>query len=733
MRSDTGGTAGDDELVVRVDGGLVRGTQRSTPSLEVLTWRGVPFAAPPTGERRWLGPQPIESWDGVRDASEFGYSPIQKPSSDAPLETISEDCLTVNVTRRRLTGDGLKPVLVFLYGGSNANGQSAYSLFEGLPLVETEDIVFVTGNYRLGPFGFTDFSSLSTPERVIEGNLGLRDQLGILRWVHENIEAFGGDPNRVTLSGHSAGALGVTTLMTVPAARGLFQAAIAQSSPVASVCERERNEHRVDCVLAAMGTTRENGADMLFSADPIELLVTGSDALHHEQELTPGMLAFQPVVDGDFLPEAPLDALAGGRAHPVPLLIGTVLNEGTFFAGANVPVTPGVQVHAMLTATDTHPHTRITSAYAGFPMLPATTAIMGDFLFWGPSIQAAAGHSQVAPVWMYRFDHGTPLLRGLRLTPTHGMDLPAVFGPNSTLSHVEQYTSNPRTFEHVTRSTRHMWMDMVLNHSERWPAYRAPERATFVIDRHLHLEHDPYPERRAVWEEFPYYTPTWVDRRARASILSDLAATAYEDSCEHPELSEDALAGQELQDAVLAAVHEAAQEAVSEADEIAAEESERAEAEMAAEREDGEQDSAEHEGTWSIAAARTRMARWYGGHLGTVRPDPEATARAAAAEQEHQSGYGLGARFGMQRPATGWGAGGWGATVSRAARVAARRAAGATASLRSAVTRTQDPDADLTSAAGTAGSAEVASGAQTHALHEHSHPTSDTPNKEPRP
>lgn len=192
----------DEGLTVAIADGHVRGMQIE----DAVTWRGIPFGAPISGPRRWLGPQTVQPWEGVRDATRFGAAPIQHLPSDAGREEhVGEHCLTVNVTRRAATREGLKPVLVFLYGGSNANGRSSYSLFGGLPLVEAEDIIFVTGNYRVGPFGFTDFSRYATPEHPIEGNLALRDQLGILRWVQENIEAFGGDPNDVTLAGQSAG------------------------------------------------------------------------------------------------------------------------------------------------------------------------------------------------------------------------------------------------------------------------------------------------------------------------------------------------------------------------------------------------------------------------------------------------------------------------------------------------------------------------------------------------
>lgn len=505
----------DEGLTVAIADGHVRGMQIE----DAVTWRGIPFGAPISGPRRWLGPQTVQPWEGVRDATRFGAAPIQHLPSDAGREEhVGEHCLTVNVTRRAATREGLKPVLVFLYGGSNANGRSSYSLFGGLPLVEAEDIIFVTGNYRVGPFGFTDFSRYATPEHPIEGNLALRDQLGILRWVQENIEAFGGDPNDVTLAGQSAGALAVTTLMTVPAAKGLFHKAISMSSPVACLTSRERNDDRARRVVAQLGLDPVDPAPGLFSRPLLEIYDAAQAALASEQEHTPGMLSYASVVDGDLVPEFPLTVLAEGRAHPVPLLIGTVLNEGTLFSGVNAPTPPANQVRAMLSVTDTVPQTRITSAYPGYPALVAASALIGDFLFWAPSVQAAEGHATVAPVWMYRYDHGTSAGTGAHMLPTHGMDLPAVFGQHSLLSNVAHYFSTRSTLESVSRSTRHAWMDMVTRGSERWGRYSAEHRTTLVVDRTVHLEEDPHPERRAVWEGFGYYYDPTTDARARALL-----------------------------------------------------------------------------------------------------------------------------------------------------------------------------------------------------------------------
>src|SRR5215218_6005152 len=225
----------DHELQVRVTGGTVRGVREGG----VLAWRGMPYAAPPVGKLRFAAPAPVRSWHGVRDASEFGpiapqtlLKRLVRPSSLAA--DVSEDCLTVNVyapaspspspsptgsasataTAARGAGaSGPLPVMVFIHGGGYSAGSSRDFSGQGEGFVGSGRVVYVSFNYRLGPLGYLDFSSYSTPERRFDSNLGLRDQVALLRWVRRNIGAFGGATENVTVFGESAGGNAVMTLM----------------------------------------------------------------------------------------------------------------------------------------------------------------------------------------------------------------------------------------------------------------------------------------------------------------------------------------------------------------------------------------------------------------------------------------------------------------------------------------------------------------------------------------
>ncbi|WP_133754485.1 carboxylesterase family protein [Naumannella halotolerans] len=430
---------------------------------------------------------------------------MQRVGLGASEGHISEDALTINVSRRHTTAPGPRPVLVFLYGGANIGGTSSYPMFEGLPFLEADDMVYVTGNYRVGPFGFVDFSRYSSPEHPIDGNLGLRDQLAILEWVNRNITAFGGDPGNVTLAGQSAGALGVSTLMTVPRAAGLFHAAIAQSSPVASVVDRARGDDRARRVVEALGASDRTPAEALAEADSPRLLAAADTGLASEQDEFPGILSYASVVDGELLPEHPLDVLAEGRAHPVPLLIGTTDNEGTLFA-RGAKVSPAQQVETLLTHAGPAAASRLRAAYPGLPRSRAAIALSGDFLFWAPSVRAAEGQARIAPVWMYRYDYATPLLRALRLGATHGMDLMAVFGPaNSELGRKAHLLGGRKDLARVTATMQATWMQMVTRHSQQWDQYVAPDRSTLIVTPRPHVEADPRADRREAWEQFPYY------------------------------------------------------------------------------------------------------------------------------------------------------------------------------------------------------------------------------------
>ena len=221
---------------IKVDGGHISGTVNSAGDVHIF--KGIPFAAPPVGTLRWKEPQPVKPWTGVKKCDTFSASPMQNkpvsfmmytPEFLIPEKPISEDCLYLNVWTAAKTSNEKRPVIVWIYGGGFVSGGSACGIYDGEELAK-KGVVFVSINYRVGVFGF-----LAHPELTKEsngkgsGNFAFLDQIAGLKWVKQNIAAFGGDPDRVTIAGQSAGSFSVNALMASPQAKGLFQRAIGES------------------------------------------------------------------------------------------------------------------------------------------------------------------------------------------------------------------------------------------------------------------------------------------------------------------------------------------------------------------------------------------------------------------------------------------------------------------------------------------------------------------------
>ena len=326
------------EGVVSVAQGRLRGVWRG----DLWSFSGIPYAQAPVGTLRWRPPQPPEAWAEVRDASTFGpiapQSPplpgLTSPSDPEASEPHSEDCLSLNVWTPDLPeithprpGDG-RPVMVFIHGGGFTSGSGSVFLYRGGSLVRNGNAVVVTINYRLGALGFLGHRDLAGPDGLI-GNWGIQDQVAALTWVRDNIASFGGDADNVTIFGESAGGFSVATLLGTPAASGLFRRAIVQSGGMHthSVEQAEQSAERLAAVLGIASCDRAS-----LERIPAAELVAATEELGRRRP-DPGMipLPFLPVVDGVFLPDDPLVAVAHGSSAGIDLLIGTNRDELTLF------------------------------------------------------------------------------------------------------------------------------------------------------------------------------------------------------------------------------------------------------------------------------------------------------------------------------------------------------------------------------------------------------------------
>jgi para-nitrobenzyl esterase len=510
-----------DDLDVRTLQGTVRGVRRSA----IEAWRNIPYAAAPIGELRFRGPRAPASWPGVRDASRFGPVAWQSLKGNfvgaSKNQEMSEDCLTLNVMRParidegRSAGDPLLPVMVFIHGGAYAVGSSAEYPRNGEALVRDGGIVYVSINYRLSALGYLDFSRFSTPERPLESNLGLRDQVAALQWVQANIAAFGGDPSNVTVFGESAGGNAVTTLMATPSAHGLFAKAIAQSAPTNAIYPPELTRRWADEFVAFLAdriepggvesTSDDDAGDLLARAHPSDLVEAATALTLLTPDRDPGTIALCPVIDGDFLPERPLDAFKHGRAARIPLIIGTNDREGSLFTGRlDILATTPTRIRAIFSSTKKKARKAIKAEYPGLPAKRPAADFAGDYAFWYPTVKVAERHSRFAPVHFYRFDIAPRLVRQLGFDATHGLELFALFDRmNGWFGRAMGALGGRRAFMRTGDRMRRHWIEFA--HSGRvpgWPAYDEQTRSTMIFDEVDRVEDDPRAARRVAWQAF---------------------------------------------------------------------------------------------------------------------------------------------------------------------------------------------------------------------------------------
>lgn len=434
--------------VVTTDAGELRGLFVG-PSQNVQAFKGIPYAKPPVGDLRWREPVAAEPWSGVKDCFEFGGAcPQRTPAMMASVPQmainapLSEDCLYLNVWRPAERTAQPLPVLFWIHGGGYTMGAASQPLYDGTLLAEPGAVV-VSINYRLGPFGFLAHPALSQESpRKTSGNYGILDQIEALRWVQRNIAAFGGDPGRVTIFGESAGAGSVMCLMVAPEARGLFHAAIAQSTPEMnfarlqrSVDERPSAEQQGVQLLAQLGLGTDATVEQLRALDATQLAETfPSLEMGSKQEInlrrTP--LSMAPIVDGVLIPDLPNRMFAANKAHPVPLIVGNTRDEMTLFM-TQTPVPKEVAGYEQIIAQNFGDLSQeILAAYPAKDSKSIRDAVIqlaGDTVFASQARYVARLHSKNGhPTYRYVFSCGTKQFPLSMLGAHHACELPYLFG-----------------------------------------------------------------------------------------------------------------------------------------------------------------------------------------------------------------------------------------------------------------------------------------------------------------
>lgn len=409
---------------VDVTGGRVSGVVTDG----IAAFKGIPFAAPPVGALRWKAPQPVVKWTGVKAATTFAPGCMQDPTLarlfGAP-DAISEDCLHLNVWTPAKSGAERLPVMVWIYGGAFTSGMTSIPAYDGAPLAE-KGVVLVSVSYRLGPFGFLAHPELTKESGKGSGNFGLQDQIAGLRWVKDNIAKFGGDPDRVTIFGESAGGISVSMLVTSPAAKGLFHRAISESGGNFGPA---RTANEGGATVPSLKVAETTGQTFLQRLGVLDIKAAREIPADKVQgALRGGVLGsgFWPVFDGDVLPGDQYELYQAKRFNDTPILVGTNSDEGiTFVGGTTLPEAfersirsgYGDRADTILTA---YPHATAAESTQSARNIFRDATFAWHTWAWA-LLQSEQGRGKA---YVYYFDHRTPL------SPNgagHAAEIPYVF------------------------------------------------------------------------------------------------------------------------------------------------------------------------------------------------------------------------------------------------------------------------------------------------------------------
>ena len=495
-------TVDSSALIVATKQGLLRGVQADS----ICAWKGIPYAKAPLGELRFRAPQPAEAWHGVKDATMVGPISLQNKAGTKQKGKQSEDCLTLNVWSP--AADGRKrPVMVWIHGGGFLVGSGASPIYNGTNMSKNGDVVVVTINYRLGAFGFLYLNDIKGRQTGFDSNLGIRDQVAALQWVHDNIAAFGGDPDMVTIFGESAGAISVLTLMAVPSAHGLFRRAIVESASPESIWAPKTATEVTLRYLKMLGVSPDS-LQQLKTMNTDTFVSTMYALIGQFMKSSTTIKVLAPTIDGDFLPEDPISAIRAGKNAGVDLMIGTNKDESTLLALKRIGITPrnADELKPYLDNIEPSARKKIIATYKHFPRRSGVMDMTTDGIFAMPSIKISELQAKYASTYMYRFDWSSPVLRMIGLRACHGLELPFVFG--TTDNGPGRYftaMSNRKIVHRISQKMQLSWINFARygnpdpSGQTAWGKYDITQRSTMIFDRDVHPSLDPKSEQRVAW------------------------------------------------------------------------------------------------------------------------------------------------------------------------------------------------------------------------------------------
>ena len=506
-----------DSLAVEAANGIFVGQRDGS----LLAFKGIPYALQPTGDRRWQVARPEPDSHLVREARYFGHSAIQSRSQGnaASLYPQGEDCLTLNVwTAAQGMRTARRPVMVWIHGGSYVSNGTVNPRDWGDKFVKAHpQVVFVSINYRLGLLGFLDLSSLPDGKAFARsGNLGLLDQVEALRWVRRNIAAFGGDPDNVTVMGHSAGAGSVSLLTCIDEAQGLFRRAIMQSGSVAFTSSREDCQRLTQRVLDATGAKAVADLQALSQDDII--------ALNNEV----GEFFRFPERDGVVVPNDPYSRFDSFNAG-IDMLIGSTADESRYWIdamGGEENFGLAVQLWYRYIATTLDSAQR-NCASRFLDVVPdgnpwPVAELLNDLMFRGPAIEMAQRHAAAGGrTYMY---YWTKPLSAPIYGACHGTEVSYVLNTGRQIMMGDKH--NPELSAHVQQ----MWVNFAVTGNPStpghyWPAYDDSRRATMVLGDTINLANDPLPEQRRLIAPLmrQYVSPIFSDLLDKAPWYAGIA------------------------------------------------------------------------------------------------------------------------------------------------------------------------------------------------------------------
>ncbi len=503
--------------VVKTTSGDVQGLQHD--GVQVL--KGIRYGAPPVGALRFMPPAKPKPWKGVADATEFGAPAMQmappistSPATDfgrqlatiyptpAEIKIQNEDCLFLNVWTPALGSGTRRPVMVWLHGGGFAYGSGAWPIYDGANLAKKGDVVVVTVNHRLNVFGYLDLGQLGNDAYAKSGNAGMLDLVAALEWVRDNIEAFGGDPGNITIMGESGGGAKVSTLLAMPAAKGLFHRAVIQSGPGLKGAPKDAATRAAKGVLDEL---QVNAADTkALQGIPAEDILAAAFAAAAKAGGGPmgGMMRLSPVVDGVVLPSDPFTPVAPAISAGVPILIGSNKDEMTLF-------TAGEPWFGRLTDAQLVERAKAIAGSKAEPLIAAFRKLHPDYsptyllvqvltaqAMFGGSITLAERKAaqKAAPVYMYYLVWETPVANGLFKSP-HTLDIPFMFDNVDKARVLVGPGPQP---EALARQMSDAWLAFARTGNPNWPPYTPERRATMLFDVESRVVDDPNAEVRKI-------------------------------------------------------------------------------------------------------------------------------------------------------------------------------------------------------------------------------------------